>query len=74
MVLSDLSLGQSAIVDEVELCDKVKDKLSSMGLTKGVKVTLVRLAPLGDPVEIFLRGFYLALRNSTAKNIKIKKL
>ena len=45
-----------------------------MGLTEGVTVTLVRRAPLGDPLELKVRDFYLAIRSSAAEKIEVEKL
>ncbi len=44
------------------------------GLTVGVTVTLVRRAPLGDPIELKVRGCYLALRNSAAEKIEVEEI
>jgi len=51
-----------------------KKKLLSMGLTKGVIFTVIKKAPLGDPIEINLRGFNLSLRKKEAEILEIKKL
>ena len=51
----------------------MKRRLIDMGITPGVKVTLHKIAPLGDPLELKLRGYMLSIRRSEAKNITIKK-
>ncbi|MFP4300342.1 MAG: ferrous iron transport protein A [Spirulinaceae cyanobacterium] len=51
-----------------------RHKLLSMGLTPGTEVKIVRVAPLGDPIEIFTRGFYLSLRQTEAELLTIQPL
>lgn len=51
-----------------------RHKLLSMGLTPGTEVKIVRVAPLGDPIEIFTRGFYLSLRQTEAELLAIQPL
>ena len=50
-----------------------RKKLLSMGLTKGTVFTLRKIAPLGDPVEIEVRGFYLSLRKAEADILQIRR-
>ena len=50
-----------------------KDKLLAMGLTKGAEFTITRVAPLGDPVEINLRGFNLTLRKAEAEVLLVER-
>lgn len=73
MVLSDLKVGQSAVIVSLD-CDKLyKKRLLEIGLTKGAKVFIIRKAPFLDPIEIKIRGFCLAIRVSIAKRIKVEK-
>lgn len=51
-----------------------RHKLLSMGLTPGTEVKIIRVAPLGDPIEIFTRGFYLSLRQNEAELLAIQPL
>ncbi len=73
MKLSNLGIGNECVVTSVNVDKKTKHKLGSLGLTEGVKVTVVRVAPFGDPLEINLRGFYLAIRKSTLDLIEVEK-
>ena len=74
MKLASLSPSDTAKVLKI-LCDKkTKNRLFKMGLTEGVTVTLVRRAPLGDPLELKVRDFYLAIRSSAAEKIEVEKL
>ncbi len=73
--IADLSVGDSARVLGFEQCDKAyRHKLMVMGLTRGAEFSLIRIAPLGDPVEIEIRGFALSLRKGEANMIRIEKV
>ena len=68
--LNKLKVGQDAVILSVKGKDKaLRSHILDMGLTPGVEVTLVKAAPLGDPLEIRLRGYELTLRKSDAANI-----
>ena len=68
--LNNLKVGQDAIILSIKGKDKaLRSHILDMGLTPGVEVTLVKTAPLGDPLEIRLRGYELTLRKSDAANI-----
>lgn len=73
--LKDLSVGDRAQV--ARFCDAAqsyKRKLLSMGLTLGAEFSVTRLAPLGDPVEIRVRGYALSLRKHEAEAISVTKV
>lgn len=72
MTLNDLKPGQSGIVTAIESQGALKRRLVDMGITPGVEVMIRKVAPLGDPVEINLRGYELTIRKAEAMNIKIK--
>lgn len=67
MQLRDFPPGERGVVAGYAKADPAyRDKLLSMGLTKGTEFTVLRVAPLGDPVEIEVRGFRLSLRKTEA--------
>lgn len=72
MKLSELAVGASAVVREFPRTDAAFLRLREMGLVAGTRVTLVRTAPLGDPLEIKLRGYHLTLRKSEAAEILVE--
>jgi len=73
--LHDMKVGETGIVSSLKKVDKnYRKKLLAMGLTPGTKFNIVRLAPLGDPVEISLRGFELSLRKDEAATMSITKV
>ena len=74
MKLSELKKGESGIVKKIGCKNPLKTRLNHLGLTEGVKIMLVKKAPLNDPVEIKIRDFYLAIRVETAENIEIEKI
>lgn len=68
--LADLRVGDRAAVVEVDGVDETSLRLMEMGLTPGVEVELLGVAPLGDPLEFELRGYRLSLRRAEARRIK----
>lgn len=70
--LSELAVGASALVQEYPKQGAAFLRLREMGLIAGTKVTLVRTAPLGDPLEIKVRGYHLTLRKSDAAHILVE--
>jgi Fe2+ transport system protein FeoA len=71
--LSDLDIGQSAKVIALHGDDKARrQRLLDMGITSGVIIKIKRIAPLGDPVGVFLRGYELLLRREDMANIDIE--
>lgn len=70
--LTSLALGASGTVAEINVPPASKPRLMEMGLLVGSKVQLVRFAPMGDPVEIKVRGYNLTLRKSEAEQILVR--
>lgn len=73
MTLFDLTVGESAIIKEVNGEKKLVRRLFDMGLTPVVEVYLRKKAPLGDPIELTLRGYELSIRKAEAKSITIEE-
>lgn len=72
--LDQLTVGQKAMVVGVHGQGAIKRRLMDMGLTKGVELFVRKVAPLGDPIEINLRGYELTLRKSEAALVLIQKV
>lgn len=72
MTLDELTIGSSAIITDVGGEGALRRRLLDMGLTPRTKVLVRKMAPLGDPIEICLRGYELTLRKEDARNIEIK--
>lgn len=69
--LSSLNIGQSGVVRLLEGQGEIKRRLMDMGITRGTSISVHKLAPLGDPIELHLRGYSLSLRKKDAEKIKI---
>ncbi len=70
--LTQLAIGASAIVREMPKVGPGFVRLREMGLIVGTRVTLVRMAPLGDPMELKVRGYNLTLRKSEAEHVLVE--
>lgn len=71
--LADLPIGESAKVAAIAESGAVSKRLMEMGVVPGVAVRVIKTAPFGDPLEIRLRGYNLAIRRSEAETIQIIK-
>lgn len=75
MKLRDLQVGESAVVTGFEKTDATyRGKLLAMGLTKGSVLKLVKVAPLGDPVKVEVRGYGLSLRKAEADALVVEEV
>ena len=70
--LTSLGLGGAGTVTEIRVAPGEKGRLLEMGLLIGTPVQLVRFAPLGDPVEVKVRGYHLTLRKHDAEQIWVR--
>ncbi|MEO6567742.1 MAG: FeoA family protein [Opitutaceae bacterium] len=70
--LSELSVGATATVREFPRSGTATLRLREMGVLPGTAVTLVRTAPLGDPIEIKVRGYHLTLRKAEAEHVLVE--
>ncbi len=69
--LNAMGVGCRGMVVGVEGDADLRRRLLEMGFCNGACVEVVRRAPLGDPIEFYLRGYYLSLRDEQARNVKI---
>jgi Fe2+ transport system protein FeoA len=74
MTLNELHTGEQGKIMRVEGEGALRRRLMDMGLTPGTIVYVRKVAPLGDPVELHLRGYELTLRKEDASNISVVKL
>ncbi len=70
--LTSVTIGTTATVTEIKLPPASRPRLMEMGLLVGTPVELVRFAPMGDPVEIKVRGYHLTLRRQEAEQIWVR--
>jgi ferrous iron transport protein A len=71
--LAQLPVGSRAHVARVDGVDEVSCRLMEMGLTPGVELRVVGLAPLGDPLELEVRGYRLSVRKAEAARVEIER-
>ncbi|MBO4627911.1 MAG: ferrous iron transport protein B [Lachnospiraceae bacterium] len=74
MTLQDLKIGQSAVIKALGGEGALRQHMLDMGLLPGEKITLKQFAPMGDPLEVTIRGYELTLRRSDAANITVEPL
>ncbi len=70
--LATIKVGASAAVARIEGTDDIAMRLMEMGLTPGVAVQVIGTAPLGDPIEVEVRGYRLSLRRSEAARVVVE--
>ncbi|MDE6023955.1 MAG: ferrous iron transport protein A [Lachnospiraceae bacterium] len=72
MTLRDLKPGQCGVVDSIKGTGNIRRRVLEMGVTPGTKIDVIKVAPLGDPVQVELRGYDLSLRKDEAEAIILK--
>ena len=70
--LKEVPVGGKAKVVRIHGEDAVKRRIMDMGITKGVEIYVRKVAPLGDPIEITVRGYELSLRKADAESIEVE--
>ncbi len=70
--LKEAKIGETLTVTKLTGAGAVKRRIMDMGITKGVQVYIRKVAPLGDPVEITVRGYELSLRKADAEMIQVE--
>lgn len=70
--LKDVKVGGTAVVAKLNGMGSVKRRIMDMGITKNCKVFVRKVAPLGDPIEVTVRGYELSLRKDDAKMIEVE--
>ena len=70
--LRQVKVGQTVKVVKLHGEGAVKRRIMDMGLTRGVEVTVRKVAPLGDPIEVTVRGYELSLRKADAEMIEVE--
>ena len=71
--LRDLKVGESGVITKNGTSGALKQRFMDMGITKGVKVEVIKIAPLGDPIEVEIRGYNLSIRKDDAEKITIQE-
>lgn len=74
MTLSKLKPGQKGSIEKINGSSAIKRRIADMGVTKNSMVEVVRVAPMGDPIDVKIKGYHLSLRKDEAADIVIKKM
>lgn len=72
MTLKDTKVGQTVTVRKISGSGAVKRRIMDMGVTKGTEIHVRKVAPLGDPIEVTVRGYELSLRKADAEIIEVE--
>lgn len=72
MTLGDAKVGSTVVVTKIEGDSAYKRRIMDMGITKGSELYIRKVAPLGDPVEITVRGYELSVRKDGAQCVQVK--
>ena len=70
--LKEVAVGQTVTVKKLTGAGPVKRRIMDMGITKGVEIYVRKVAPLGDPVEVTVRGYELSLRRADEEMIEVE--
>lgn len=70
--LKELKPGEKGVITKVNGEGAVKRRLMDMGVTRGAEVMIRKVAPLGDPIEVNIRGYELSFRKAEAENIMVE--
>jgi ferrous iron transport protein A len=72
MTLNEVPVGGVCTVTKLNGTGKLRRRIMDMGITKGVEIKVVKIAPLGDPMELNVRGYELSIRKSEAESIEVQ--
>ena len=73
MTLNELPVGKAAVITKVGGAGALRCRLLDMGLIPKTKIVITKVAPMGSPIELRLRGYTLTIRIEDAKNIEVKE-
>jgi len=71
VTLNDMEVGHTCIVERLNDEGEIRRRIMDMGITKGAEICVMKIAPLGDPIDVTVRGYHLSLRRSDAANIEV---
>ena len=72
MTLNEIPVGGVCTVTKLNGTGKLRRRIMDMGITNGVEIKVVKIAPLGDPMELNVRGYELSIRKSEAESIEVQ--
>lgn len=68
----DLKVGESGIIKLIKASRPIKKRLMDMGVVRGTSISIEKIAPMGDPIEVKVKGYNLSFRKDDAKNIEVE--
>jgi ferrous iron transport protein A len=71
ITLKDVRPGQTVIVDSVKVTGQARGRFMAMGIMKGAKLKVIKVAPLGDPIEVLVKSYNLSFRKAEAEQIVV---
>lgn len=71
MTLNDVKVGESCTVVKLNDTGETRRRIMDMGITKGARIDVCKVAPLGDPLDLTVRGYHLSLRKSDCAAIEV---
>ena len=69
ITLKDVKPGQTVVVDSVKVTGQARGRFMAMGIMKGTKLKVVKVAPMGDPIEVLVKSYNLSFRKAEAEQI-----
>lgn len=72
--LDELQVGEKGVITRIGAIGEIKKRLMEMGVVAGSRIEIERLAPLGDPIEVLIKGYHLSIRKSEAQGIEVERL
>jgi ferrous iron transport protein A len=72
MTLNEVPVGGVCTVTKLNGTGKLRRRIMDMGITKGVEIKVIKIAPLGDPMELNVRGYELSIRKNEAESIEVQ--
>ena len=70
--VQDLPVGETGVIDSVTGSNALRHRFMDMGFVKGTTITVEKVAPLGDPIQVSLKGYQICLRKADAQNILLR--
>lgn len=72
MNLADVAVGDTCVIERLTGGGPIRRRIMDMGITRGVEVKVVKVAPMGDPLQLSVRGYDLSLRKEDAQRIEVR--
>lgn len=69
--MKDVQVGEEVTVQKIHGSGALRRRIMDMGITRGTKIDVVKVAPLGDPMELELRGYHMSLRRNDAEVVEV---